>query len=291
MFKNVSAFRLPSDYRWPDDATLTDALLSHEVRDPGPLELETCGFTALPSGHMVQRCDVATLLSVSHRSRLLPSSVLAAEVEKRTVAHEQETGRRPGKRVRSEIKEAALGELLPRAFIVEAKTSVLLDPSTGLILIDTTSSTRAEDIVSLLRQALGTLPARPLATEQSPRLCMANWLLYGAPDGFAIGADIKLEDTADTGSRISGANTDLSRAEIVELVREGMAVIELGLVAGHLSFALNAGCQIKRLAIGVEVAIGEDESAESWFAAELALMVGELRGLYRRLGDLLTFVE
>lgn len=57
-----------------------------------------------------------------------PASVLRDAVDARIADHQAKTGRKPGKRLRNDFREAALGELLPRASSFE---SPYVSPFTG----------------------------------------------------------------------------------------------------------------------------------------------------------------
>lgn len=136
-FHDLSLLRLPADATI-DPAELESALSQHPLRSPGPLEFETRGFVSPFS-----RDDAAftlgslgaVLFCLGEESRLLPASVLSDAIAERIAEHLANTGRNPGKRLRNEFREAALAELLPRAFIKRARTSAYLDGR--MLVVDT----------------------------------------------------------------------------------------------------------------------------------------------------------
>lgn len=166
-FKNLSLYRLPADFVLPSD--LESLLAEHALRSPGPLEFETRGFVSPfgPGAALTHGSGGCVLLALGHESRILPLSVLRDDVDKRVAEHEAKTGRKPGKRLRSEFKEAALGELLPRALIKHTRTLAYFDSASRLLMVDTTSDKRAGEVCSAIREAIGSFPARPLTTEAS----------------------------------------------------------------------------------------------------------------------------
>ncbi|MDK2127262.1 recombination-associated protein RdgC, partial [Parachitinimonas caeni] len=78
----------------------------------------------------------------------------------------------------------------------------LVEPQTGWVWVDTSSASRAETLLSLLREALEHLPSRLLHTQQSPVTVMTNWLENGADEGFTLDADCELKAPGDEGAVI-----------------------------------------------------------------------------------------
>lgn len=303
-FKNLTLLRLPLDYTPTVGFEFEQALSEHPLRSPGPLELETRGFVSPFS-----RADGAltlvssqnkTLFCLGTETRLLPASVLRDAVAERIAEHEVKTGRKPGKRLRNDFREAALGELLPRAFVKHARTSMYVDPGHRLLCVDTTSDRNAEAACSLLREAIGSFPARPLATDFSLSLLMSEWLISGKlPDGFEFGDDVELKDPSDVSSVVRGRHQDLSAEEIREHARCGKQVTQLGLIFdGRISFVLDAKLKIRKLqffdAVIDLIDSGHyDEGADpnARLDAEFWLMSTELARLFDALDRLFRFVD
>lgn len=129
-FKNLSTMRLPSSFTLQADA-FELSLAEYPLRSPGPLELETRGFLtpfSRPDAAFSHTSSGATLFCLGQESRMLPASVLRDAVDARIADHQAKTGRKPGKRLRNDFREAALGELLPRASSFE---SPYVSPFTG----------------------------------------------------------------------------------------------------------------------------------------------------------------
>lgn len=296
-FKNCTMFRLPAGYTLPEE--IESALADCELASPGPLELETRGFLSPFSrdgAAFTLTSSGCTLLNVATDQRLLPASVLQDAVAARVAEHEDTTGRKPGKRARSDFREAALGELLPRAFIKRTRTGAYFDASSRLLVVDTASNKAAENVVTAIREALGSFPARPLATEASLNLLMSEWLISGRlPDGFEFGNEVELKDPSDTASVVRGRHRDLTAEEIIEHARCGNQVTQLGLIFdGRIGFVLDAQMRLRKLSFLDVVADQLDTDGtdpDQILDAEFALMSLELRRLFARLDDVLRFVD
>lgn len=298
LFKNISVMRQSSGFTWGGEAY--ESLLSDfRLRSPGPLELETRGFLSPFSRHdaaLSHTSSGATLFCLGQESRMLPASVLRDAVDARIAEHEATTGRKPGKRLRNDFREAALGELLPRAFIKRTRTGAYFDATNGLLIVDSASDKHAEAVTTAIREALGSFPARPLATEASLTLLMSEWLISGSlPDGFEFGDEVELKDPSDTASVVRGRHRDLTAEEIIEHARCGNQVTQLGLIFdGRIGFVLDARMKLRKVSFLDVVADKLDTDGtdpDQILDAEFALMSLELRRLFARLDEILRFVE
>ena len=97
-------------------------------------------------------------------------------------------------------------------------------------MVDAASAKRAEELLSLLRQSIGSLPARLPQTRQSPGVVMTEWLSGDRPSGsFEPLDECELRDPQDEGGVVRCRHQELFSDEI----------------GGHLE----AGKQVARLAV------------------------------------------
>lgn len=298
-FKNLSLMRLPADFTLAAEP-FDQALAEHPLRSPGPLELETRGFLSpfsRPDASMSHGSHDALLFCLGSEARMLPSSVLRDAVADRIAEHEAKTGRKPGKRMRNEFREAALGELLPRAFIKRSRVGAYWDGPSHLLAVDSGSDRSVEAVATAVREAIGSFPARPLATEASLTLLMSEWLISGKlPDGFELGDECELKDPSDQGTVVRCRHHDLSADEVREHARCGKQVTQLGLIfEGRIGFVLDAKMKLRKLnfldIIADRVDAQDGADPDQILDAEFALMSLELRRLYARLDEILRFVD
>lgn len=296
-FKNASVLALPRDYSLP--FALPDRLAEHQLADPGPLEMEKRGFVPVAGSVGIDDLgrlqDRAYLIALGTAERLLPVSVLNDAVNERIAEHEEKHGRKPGKRLRNEFKEAALNELLPRAFIKRSRTLAYVDLVNRMLVIDSASDKAGEDIATALRQVLGAFPARPLATEASIALLLSEWLHSGElPEGLDLGTECELKDPSDTHAVARFKSHDLGAEEIRQHLARGMQVSQLGLIyEQRVGFVLDSSMHLRRIEFLDVIADKLDEQGDvaTMIDAEFFLMLGEFRKLLDRLDQILTFVR
>jgi len=283
-FRNLTLFRLSNrTARALDD--LEAGLEQHRLRECGPMELATHGFVS-PYGRdeeaLIHRLADHTLLTCATESRLLPNSVVNDELADRLRQLRDQRKRRIGARERREIKDQVLNELLPRAFTHTNRVNAYFCHKTGWLVVDTSSRKAAEQVVHELRQALGSLPAVPMAPEQSPRTLMTDWLISGKlPPGLVLADECELRDPTETGAVVRCRRQDLESEEIRGHLKSSKQVFQLGLIFDdRIEFVLGDDLTVRKLrfldSVSDELDTTEMESPSAEIGARFALMALEL---------------
>lgn len=290
-FKNLQTFLFKESFEWsPED--LAGRLDSQRFRPCGPQEPAAQGWTAPVGGDdasLVLAADGFLLLCLHRQERLLPASVVNDVLAERLETIEAAEGRPPGRKERTRLKEEIVHELLPRAFTRNRRLYACIDPRKGRLLVDTPSATKAEDLVSALRKALGSLPARPLAVAQPPADLMTRWLRgEDLPQDLEILDQCELRDPGDDGGIVRCRRQDLFSDEVRAHLDAGKQAVQLALNwEERLGFVLTDQPAFKRLRFDdliLEEAAGnagEDEAGR--MDADLALMGLELRRFLDRM--------
>lgn len=293
-FRNLTLFRF-SPAVAEDLKRLDEVLGEHRLRSCGPLEMGTKGFVP-PVGrgeeaaltHVVKAC---TLVTVGSEDKLLPSSVVNDELQRRVQKIAEEEGRKVGGRERKRIKEDLLTELLPRAFVRSSRMSAYVDKRHGWLVLDTSSRKSAENALTQMREALGSFPAVPLAPEEGPRVLMTDWLATGnLPGGLTLGDECELRDPATaTGAIARCRRQDLESEEVKEHLRNGKQVFQLGLIFDErISFVLGEDLIVRKMKF-LDAVLDEMGDSQQDAAAEMdarfALLTLELERLLSKLEE------
>lgn len=292
MFKNARMYRLGAPFGL-DAAGLEAALSIRRFRPCGPVETATMGWSA-PLGEdtaaLVHGVGGCLLLCARKQERLLPSAAVAETVDERIAEIEAGQARDVGRSERRALREQVVAEMLPRAFTRSRRTLLYIDTEAGWLVVDAASEKQAEEVVSLLRQTLETLPARPATAQRQPADILTAWLLEGgAPADFVPADACELRDSKDSGSVIRCKGQDLTSEEILSHLRVGMQVVKLDLDWDErLGFVLADDLSLKRLRVGDalldEIDDGDDPAAR--LDAEFAILALQLRELIARLDTL-----
>jgi len=288
-FRNLTLFRFPASVAFDDlESHLADAVL----KPVGPMELSSRGFIS-PFGRaggeeaaLMHRIDDAIWLTVGGEDKLLPSSVVNDLLQKKVDEFEAKNARRPGGKMRRQMKDDLVAELLPRAFIRPTRTDALIDLKHGVIAIDTSSRKVAEAVVSQVREALGSFPALPINAEIAPRAVMTGWIAGDTlPDGLSLGDECELRDPADSGAVVKVQRMELAGEEIDTHLEAGKQVARLALMLDdHAGFVLGEDLVLRKFKL-LDGAVEQLESSErddirAELDARFALMAGEFKRLF-----------
>lgn len=293
-FKNLQLYRLTQPFELSPEA-LHEQLEARQSRPCGTLETATQGWTP-PLGragsqltHAVGRC---IMVCARREEKLLPASVVRDALTERVEQLEAAESRKLARREKAELKDSIVLELLPRAFVRSAHTYAYIDSGNGWLVVDASSPKRAEELITLLRETLGSFPLTPVEVGQSPAYTMTEWLRSGSlPGEFVLGDECELRDPMEEGGIIRCRHQDLEGEEIAVHLEAGKQVVRLALEwHDHLEFLLCDDLSIKRLRfldlIQDQAAEAEAEDAAARFDVDFALMSGELGRLLPRLFDL-----
>ena len=251
-FRNLLVYRLTQDLPF-DAVALETALAAKPARPCASQELSTYGFVA-PFGKgedapLVHISQDFMLIAARKEDRILPGSVVRDALKEKVDEIEAEQMRKVYKKERDQLKDEIIQAFLPRAFIRRSSTFAALAPKQGLILVNAASPKRAEDLLSTLREAVGSLPLRPLSVKIAPTATMTEWVKnQSAAEHFTVLDECELRDTQEDGGIVRCKRQDLASDEIQLHLTSGKQVTQLSLAwQDKLSFVLDDKMIIKRL--------------------------------------------
>jgi len=239
-------------------------------------------------GPLVEVVGEHWLLKLMIEQRVLPGSVVRRRVDELAERIEQETGRKPGKKAKKDLKEQVTQELLPQAFTKQGAIRVWIAPATGLLMLDAGSASKADEVVTLLIQSLEGLSLQLVQTAESPAVCMSAWLLDGVPpEGFSIDRECELKSGDEMKSVVRYARHALDIDEVRQHLQSGKAPTKLAMSwRDRVSFMLTDTFQIKKISFLDLVFEGRDKpSKDEAFDADAAIATLELSQLIPQLID------
>ncbi len=173
-------------------------------------------------------------------TKLLPASVVAAEVTHRAEEIEEVQGFRLGRKQRKELTEQITDELLPKAFTRTTLIRGWADWDAGLLVVDAANAGKRDTVFDLLFDAVlklsdindtRTEPMRPWQSIEDPASAMTDWLATSeAPPGITVDNGALIE--GDEGAKVRMRPSD--KPEMTRMAqrlgRAGIArIIELTL--------------------------------------------------------------
>ena len=278
MFKNLIIYRIAPLFV-PELADIENALARTPFLECGATQERSWGWTP-PRGEahglLAESVGGQIVLRMKTETKTIPAEVLARRVEEKAARIEQETGRKPGKKESKELKDEAKLDLLPMAFTKQGAMWVWLDLEARMLVLDTSSQGRADEVVTALVEALPGLSVALLDTQTAPQAAMAHWLsTQEAPGGFTIDRECELKAQDEEKAVVRYSNHALDIEEVQAHIAAGKLPTKLALTwGGRMSFVLTEGGTLRKLEI-LDVDI--DDKEQSGFDADVAIATGELR--------------
>jgi len=279
MFKHLSLYRITGDARPAAERLQVLAFVPCGKSQP-----QSVGFVPPRDEHgaLMEVVHGQLIFGVMFESRSVPGDALNKEVDRLAAEVEQQTGRKPGRKFRKELKEQALATLLPNAFSKFARVPVWIEPSTGLLAIGSTTSAKTDAIVTLLVHMLSEQSkVAHVTTATSPAGAMTAWLNQGEAVGeLMVGRHAELQSLDELKSKVTHKNRVLDSDEVKEEIAKGLVAKKLALVDGATSYTLTDALQLRSLDFGDAV---PPENSEDAFDATVVLATSELNRVINNL--------
>ena len=288
-FKQISFYPLNKN-QLPDIETLSAKLAEAEFAPVTGLDWFSEGFAAVHgfSPEPVFPADFTWSVALKRAEKVLPAGVIRDILEEKVQEIQNNEGRSVGRKEKQELKEQVTDDLLPRAFTRTGRTLAVCNSRSGFLLVNNASAAKAENLLAKLREALGGLEARLPRTKQSPGSLMTDWLLKGrCAGGFELDDSCEMKGSGDVAPVVKVAKQDLTADEVVQHVKNGKSVTQLGLVwRDQIAFILTEELTLKRvqyLDVLQEEAENRGDDAEALAFASQILMAESVSNMLEEL--------
>ncbi len=293
-FKNLSLLRFTEPFDL-DPVEFEQKLDPRRFRPCGSLEPISYGWCA-PLGKdtfpLVHVTNGFAMVCVQKEEKIVPASVVNEILSERVAEIEDQQGRPVRRKEREALRDEVMQDLLPRAFSHSRRTYAYIDPKGGWLVADSASAKKTEEIASLLRQSLGSLPVVPPATRERPGAIMTRWVMDSdLPPDITLESECELRSPEQDGGIVRCRRHDLSAPEIQNHIEAGKEVIKLAVTWNdRLSFVIDEALGIKKLRfldlVQEEAAHVETSDPVERFDADFAVMSLELAAFLPRLIEL-----
>lgn len=237
MYKNLTIFTIESP--------ITNLDLSNHVFTPCTVQQELSSGFILVNGELVYRDANGNLhVALKTETKRVPADVKKDLIKKRV----DSLPFHPTKEEMIAIKNNIHFELLAKVFPTNKVIQAYITDE--MIVVNTSSQKQAEELISMLRLALGELICKPYVI-YDVTMKMTDWVDTGEllPEDLIIGDSSVLSGLEST---IKYKHHDLSCDEIKSHIAEGMVVSELGLLHDYIKFTLTENSQFKGLKFDYE---------------------------------------
>lgn len=205
---------------------------------------------------MLEIGEKCYLLRLREDKKSIPTTLLARLVGEKVAEIEKAEGRKVGRKERADLKENITFSLLPQAFPKTSTVYGWLDLSVTpcRMVVGATSANKAEEFISKLRQALGSLPVFPAVPEKQPAGVMNEWIRHGeGPDGYIVDGFATLDDADGGEAKFDNMNVAQDE-EVIAFLDAGFNTnaVRLCGVDGTVEFVLTGTMQMKKIKAEIE---------------------------------------
>jgi recombination associated protein RdgC len=283
-FRNLLVYRLVETGDLTPER-LEAALAERPFRPCTGLEPQSLGWEP-PLGrdgtqftHALNGC---VMVCARREERILPGAVVREVLDDRVAEIEAAEARAVRRRERQQLKDEIVADLLPRAFTRSQRLYAYFDLVDGWLVVDSATPRRAEELLSMLRESLGSLRVRPLAVQHSPGERMTAWIERQPPEGFVLADECELREPLENGGVVRCRRQSLEAEEVAAHLEAGKRAVRLALEwQERLGCVLADDLVIRRLKFldivqdEAERSAGDDPAER--FDIDFSLMTLELR--------------
>lgn len=283
-FKDLRLYRLIEPWTLTPDE-LNEKLAEFSFNPCGSLDPMRYGFEPPLGRHgseYIHATNGYIMICAKKQEKILPSAFINEQLEEKAIAISEAEARNVGRKERQSLKDEIIFSLLPKALTKSSLDYAYISPSENLIVVNASSASRAEDLLSKLREALGSLRCLPISVKNIPTQSMTHWLQSGFPPiHFELGEQIELKAVKD-GRVVRCKEQDLTAQEIINHINSGMYVSKIALIwKESIHCVIDDQLAIKRLkfedSISEKANDRNPESKAEQFDADFAIMTIELK--------------
>ena len=287
-FRNLQIYRFNKPFELDADS-LNEALESKAFKPCGSQQPFSAGWTKPLGKHgtqLVHATNGKLMVCAKREERIMPAAAVRDVLNARIEEIEAKEDRKVRGKEKTDLKDEVIMDMLPRAFTRSSLTYAYIDPQNSCLIIDAASVSKAEELTVLLRDAIGTLPVRPLTVNNAPYSVFTQWLKQGHADvDFALQDSCELKSMEDGGGTVRISKQELVDSEEVQVHLEaGKLVTKLALTyKERIRFTMDDTLVIKQFKFLDVVTDVLDEvnadSAAAEFDAKFAIMALELEDM------------
>ncbi|KMT66524.1 recombination-associated protein RdgC [Catenovulum maritimum] len=289
-FKNIFFYQFSQAFEFTAEQ-IEEKLQEFSFKPCGKTELQSQGWAPAltpKANTLTHTAGDYTLVCLKKQEKVLPASVVKEILDEKISEIEAAEGRKVKGKEKQVMKEELIHTLLPQAFTKSSFIKAYLAPKAGWVVVEASSSTKAEEILSYLRKCLGTLPVVPLETAGQLMFTFDEWMKGNHPQDITLGTEVELKDFAEDEGVVRCKNLSLDSEDLQNHLKNGKHVTKIGIDwAETLSCVLSDDLSVKRIKFSdVIKEQNEDITDEDKLArldADFALMTGELTKFLDRL--------
>lgn len=258
----------------PDVQAIESALQGHKFTPRGRSELSSTGWSEPApkvSDDLAYEAHGWILVALKTQEADLKASVIKDALNEKVEAIERQQFRKVYRKEKQVLKDEVILDMLPRAFDKNRTTHALINPESRYLFVDAASHTKAEELLSALREALGTLKCEMISTEIPATKVLTGWVNDDySHERLLVGDSCQMIDPMSDGGKVVIKGQDLHSDEVTAHIAGGYIVDRLSIDWDQcLSFSLHSDLSIHRFRLSDEYSERIDADAPEDMAAAI----------------------
>ena len=290
-FKNARAYRLTRPFDLSPEK-LGQKLAGRRFAPCASSQAVALGWVpplGADSEELVHAAAGRLLVCMKREEKLLPAAVVREQLQEKIAVIEAEQARKVYRKERLNLKDEIVQDCLPRAFTRSTHVFAYIDVRANWLFVDAAGAARAEELLNLLRECIGSFPVLLPQVNTAPAKVMTSWLINRSlPGDFELGGECELRDPGEEGGVVRCRGVDLLSEEVETHLHAGKQVARLALGWDErLQLLLAEDLCLRRLKFADELMKENEQIPEADRSARLdadfALMAVAITGLQDRI--------
>ena len=282
----------------PSAELLEGHLKEHDFCEAMRLQTRAVGFVPREDfGPFIETFPGGIAFTLRIDQKLIPTSVVRAEVDRRAKEIFAQQGRKVGKAERKQLRGEVIDAFAANALIQTTLITAFHHTESNYLIVPTTSAKLAQEVVSQLVHACGSVKTTTInvsSVKQGLTTRMRAWL-QGDVENFE-GMEPNNVATLESGSyrvTVKMDELDSARAGLTEAFDRGFEVKSLGLEIFDVgTFTLTSDFRLRSISLVTAPIDGVGQEGEDpGFAGQAALDVASIHQIVKQLCTMFEYKE
>lgn len=291
-YKNLFFYNVKETVK---EQEIEDLLSDKVIKECGKHELKTQGWTNVlkDTEELVQKVDGAYFFKYKIVEKVIPSSVLNDLLEEKVKKIEKIESRKVFNKEKKAIKEDIQIEMASKAFERSSYINGYIDFKNKLLIVETSSPSKADEFTSFLRETLGKLSLEIIPSKYDVVEKLTSLISNPPSKKFELGESCLLKDMLGTNAKVTISNQELDVEEVINHISNGKSVDSLELIwQKRISFVLTSDYKIRKVKFldivttQLNEDLGESDDDFSNFLSSMTIMLGDFNEMIEDLNSL-----
>lgn len=265
----------------PSAEALRGHLASEAFAEPGAFALASYGFVPMDQGTFVTEFPGGYAFKFRYAQKVIPGSIIKQAMADAVREIENETGRKPGKKEKAEIKERIITEFSAQAFVRTTDVICYFRSATNHLLVPTLSKTIGDRLMTKLVFAVESLKTETIHVSNVTQGLTARLKKWLDDEDNSFGEfypvnEVDLEQEHRS-VRVKMAALQSARATMESSLDQQFSVSAIGLSLGVDEFKFTHDFKLRAIKLADPDEVSNEETeGEPGFEAQAAIEVDRI---------------